>query len=103
MRRAVYAGIQKTADVLWDFARAVDRRFEERSFQPKWAPAPLLKQREKTFPPLGFPARPTRSARAASRRSGPRSCPASVDWKVLIEGNPGEIKALDRRGGRDRS
>ncbi len=32
MRRAVYAGIQKTADVLWDFARAVDRRFEERSF-----------------------------------------------------------------------
>ena len=55
MRRVVYAGVQRAADSLWRFARAVDRRFPERTFQPKWAPAPLLKQREKTFPPLGFP------------------------------------------------
>ena len=101
MRRAVYAGIQKSADVLWNFARAVDRRFEERSFRPKWAPAPLLKQREKTFPPLGLPA-PDRFALPPlrDRRSGPRSCPGDVDWKVLVEGNPGEIKAAIVERGR---
>src|SRR5262245_18581642 len=93
MRRAVYAGIQKTADVLWSLARSIDRRFPERSFRPKWAPAPLLKQRQKTFPPLGFP-RETDSLcpRCGSEVRG-QILSGEVDWKVLIEGNPGEIKA----------
>jgi len=47
VRNAIYGGVSKTADLLWRAARAIDRRFPERSFQPKWAPAPLLKQRER--------------------------------------------------------
>ena len=93
MRRAVYAGIQKTANVLWDFARAVDRRFEERSFRPKWAPAPLLKQREKTFPPLGFPRQTDSLCPRCVSEVRAEILSGDVDWKVLIEGNPGEIKA----------
>ena len=93
MRRAVYAGIQKTADVLWDFARAVDRRFAERSFRPKWAPAPLLKQREKTFPPLGFPRQTDSLCPRCVSEVRAEILSGDVDWKVLIEGNPGEIKA----------
>ena len=93
MRRAVYAGIQKSADVLWSFARAVDRRFAERSFQPKWAPAPLLKQREKTFPPLGFPRQTDSLCPRCVSEVRTEILSGDVDWKVLIEGNPGEIKA----------
>jgi len=93
MRRAVYAGIQKSADVLWSFARAVDRRFAERSFQPKWAPAPLLKQREKTFPPLGFPRETDSLCPRCVSEVRTEILSGDVDWKVLIEGNPGEIKA----------
>jgi tetraether lipid synthase len=93
MRRAVYAGIQKSADVLWNFARAVDRRFAERSFRPKWAPAPLLKQREKTFPPLGFPRQTDSLCPRCVSEVRTEILSGDVDWKVLIEGNPGEIKA----------
>ncbi len=93
MRRAVYAGIQKTADVLWGVARAVDRRFPERSFKPKWAPAPLLKQREKTFPPLGFPRQTDSLCPRCVTEVRTQILSGDVDWKVLIEGNPGEIKA----------
>jgi len=93
MRRAVYAGIQKSADVLWSFARAVDRRFAERSFRPKWAPAPLLKQREKTFPPLGFPRQTDSLCPRCVTEVRTEILSGDVDWKVLIEGNPGEIKA----------
>jgi uncharacterized radical SAM superfamily Fe-S cluster-containing enzyme len=93
MRRAVYAGIQKTADVLWGLARAVDRRFPERSFRPKWAPAPLLKQREKTFPPLGFPRETDSLCPRCVSEVRSQILSGEVDWKVLIEGNPGEIKA----------
>jgi len=93
MRRAVYAGIQKSADVLWDFARAVDRRFAEKSFRPKWAPGPLLKQREKTFPPLGFPRQTDSLCPRCVSEVRAEILSGDVDWKVLIEGNPGEIKA----------
>ena len=83
MRRAIYAGIPKSADALWDSARAIDRRFPERSFQPKWAPAPLLKQRERTFPPARLSAR-DRLALPALRQGGADRDPLRRrDWKVL--------------------
>ena len=100
MRRVVYAGVQRAADSLWRFARAVDRRFPERSFQPKWAPAPLLKQREQTFPPLGFPAQ-DRLALPALRQGGPRADPLG---RSRLEGpHRGQARrdpGRDRRGGR---
>ena len=43
------------ANALWPLVRAYNARFERPSPHPKWAPAPLLKRRERTFPPLGWP------------------------------------------------
>jgi uncharacterized radical SAM superfamily Fe-S cluster-containing enzyme len=93
MRRVVYAGVQRAADSLWRFARAVDRRFPERTFQPKWAPAPLLKQREKTFPPLGFPRKTDSLCPRCVSEVRSQILSGEADWKVLIEGKPGEIPA----------
>jgi hypothetical protein len=93
MRRALYSGLRTAADAMWRLARAVDRRFPERSVHPSWAPAPLAKQRERTFPPLGFP-RETDSLcpRCVTEVRG-QILSGEADWKVLIEGNPGEIRA----------
>jgi uncharacterized radical SAM superfamily Fe-S cluster-containing enzyme len=89
----VYSGIRRAADSLWGLARAADRRFPERSFQPKWAPAPLLKQRERTFPPLGFPRKTDSLCPRCVSEVRAQILSGEADWKVLIEGKPGEIPA----------
>jgi 7,8-dihydro-6-hydroxymethylpterin dimethyltransferase len=93
MRRAVYSGIRRAADGLWSVARAIDRRFPERSFQPRWAPAPLLKQRERSFPPLGFPRKTDSLCPRCVSEVRSQILSGEADWKVLIEGRPGEIPA----------
>ena len=47
--------LTQTARVAWPVFQAVNRRFEAQSFQPKWAPAPLLKSHQRSKPPLGWP------------------------------------------------
>jgi 7,8-dihydro-6-hydroxymethylpterin dimethyltransferase len=93
MRRVLYSGVQRVADALWSVARGIDRRFPEGSFQPKWAPAPLLKQREKTFPPLGFPRKTDSLCPRCVSEVRSEILSGEADWKVLIEGKPGEIPA----------
>src|SRR5437867_2637284 len=44
-----------TANVAWPVVKKLNRTFERPSLKPKWAPAPLLKSRERTFPQLGWP------------------------------------------------
>ena len=93
MRRIIYGGVRRTAEALWRVARSIDRRFPENSFQPEWAPAPLLKQRERSFPKFGFPRETDSLCPSCVKEVRSRILSGEVDWKVLIEGNPGEIKA----------
>jgi len=93
MRRALYAGLRSGADLLWRAVRTIDRRFPEGSFQPKWAPAPLLKQRQRSFPNLGFPRQTDSLCPGCVKEVRSQILSGEADWKVLIDGNPGEIKA----------
>ncbi|MGH9318091.1 MAG: radical SAM protein [Thermoanaerobaculia bacterium] len=93
MRNAMYAGVRRGAEVLWRIARAVDRQFPERSFQPKWAPAPLAKQRQRSFPKLGFPRETDSLCPRCVKEVRDQILSGEVDWKVLVDGKPGEIKA----------
>jgi tetraether lipid synthase len=93
MRRAVYSGIRRAANSLWALSRFVDKKFPERTFQPKWAPAPLLKKRERTMPPLGFPRRTDSLCPRCVSEVRAQILSGEADWKVLIEGRPGEIAA----------
>jgi uncharacterized radical SAM superfamily Fe-S cluster-containing enzyme len=94
------APIQIVANALWHLVRAYNTRFERPSPHPKWAPSPLLKRRERTFPPLGWP------------RETDSLCPACVievraailegraDLRILVEDKPGEIRAtISEEGG----
>ncbi len=93
MRNAIYSGLRLTADALWRGTRAIDRRFEQNSFQPKWAPAPLLKQKERTFPQFGFPRETDSLCPKCVTEVRTKILSGEADWKVLVDGNPGEIKA----------
>ncbi|HEY6929398.1 MAG TPA: radical SAM protein [Thermoanaerobaculia bacterium] len=93
MRKTIYAGIRNVAELSWRAARAIDRRFPERSLKPKWAPQPLLKQRDRTFPKLGFPRETDSLCPGCVKEVRDQILSGGTDWKVLVEGNPGEIKA----------
>jgi len=93
MRRAIYGGVSKAAGALWSAARALDRRFPQRSFHPKWAPGPLAKQREKTFPNLGFPRETDSLCPRCVTEVRAQILSGEADWRLLVEGSPGEIKA----------
>jgi uncharacterized radical SAM superfamily Fe-S cluster-containing enzyme len=93
MRSTLYSGLRSGAEALWRVTRAIDRLFPQRSFQPKWAPAPLLKQRERSFPKLGFPRETDSLCPGCVKEVRSKILSGEVDWKVLVDGNPGEIKA----------
>jgi uncharacterized radical SAM superfamily Fe-S cluster-containing enzyme len=94
MRSALYSGLRSGAEVLWRAVRAIDRLFPQQSFQPKWAPAPLLKQRERSFPKLGFPRETDSLCPGCVKEVRSKILSGEADWKVLVDGNPGEIKAM---------
>jgi hypothetical protein len=93
MRKTIYGGVSKAAGALWGAARALDRRFQQKSFHPKWAPAPLLKQRERSFPQLGFPRQTDSLCPRCVAEVRAQILSGEADWKVLVDGRPGEIKA----------
>ncbi|HYK41326.1 MAG TPA: radical SAM protein [Thermoanaerobaculia bacterium] len=93
MRNPIYAGLRLAADGLWSLTRAVDARFPQNSFQPKWAPAPLLKQKERSFPTFGFPRETDSLCPRCVTEVRTKILSGEADWKVLVDGNPGEIKA----------
>src|SRR5690349_21025439 len=82
-----------TARVAWPLVQLYNKKFERPSAQPKWAPAPLLKRRERSFPQLGWP----RSTDSLCPRCVKEARTAILDGtralSELIEGKPGEIPA----------
>ena len=93
MRKAIYSGVRHTADALWRIVRSIDSRIPENSFQPAWAPGPLLKQRERSKPQFGFPRETDSLCPKCVVEARERILSGEADWKVLIDGKPGEIKA----------
>jgi len=93
MKTVVGRGLSAAANAGWHAFQVVNKRVPYRRIQPKWAPAPLLKTSERSFPELGYP------------RETDSLCPRCVvevreaiirgdeDWHILIDGRPGEIKA----------
>jgi uncharacterized radical SAM superfamily Fe-S cluster-containing enzyme len=82
-----------TARVAWPLVKLYNDRFERPSIKPAWAPAPLIKRRERTFPQLGWP----RTTDSLCPRCVQEARTAILDGKrslsELIDGKPGEIKA----------
>jgi uncharacterized radical SAM superfamily Fe-S cluster-containing enzyme len=77
----------------WPLVKKLNEKFERPSIQPKWAHAPLLKSRERTFPPLGWPRTTDSLCPRCVKEVREAILDGKVDLKVLVDGKPGEVKA----------
>ncbi len=83
-------GLAKAA---WPVFQLINKVHQGKPFQPKWAPAPLLRKKERTFPQLGWP-RITDSLCPRCIQEARKEIVSGVkDYTHLINENPGEIKA----------
>ena len=77
----------------WPALQAINRCFDGRSFQPKWAPAPLLKSRERKSPQLGWPRTTDSLCPTCVRETRTRILSGELAIDALINEHVGEIKA----------
>jgi 7,8-dihydro-6-hydroxymethylpterin dimethyltransferase len=83
----------KAANFVWPLLARYNTRFRGQRFQPKWAPAPLLREKERTFPTLGWPRRTDSLCPVCVREVRAAVLSGEKDLSEFISGNPGEIKA----------
>jgi uncharacterized radical SAM superfamily Fe-S cluster-containing enzyme len=89
----IAAGAARAA---WPLVARLNQRFERPSIQPKWAPAPLLKRRERSFPKLGWPRETDSLCPRCVKETRTAILDGTSDLGVLTDptrGKPGEIKA----------
>jgi 7,8-dihydro-6-hydroxymethylpterin dimethyltransferase len=91
--------LRLAANALWPLLRAYNARFERPSPQPKWAPAPLLKRRERSFPPLGWPRETDSLCPQCVKEVRTAILDGKAEVRTLVEGRPGEIRArIEQKG-----
>ncbi len=89
-----------SAKLLWPVFKLVNKIHQGTPFQPKWAPAPLLRRKERTFPQLGWPRKTDSLCPKCVKEVREAIVSGEKDYSILIYENPGEIKAdiIERDG-----
>jgi len=100
MIRIAESGLSRAARWVWPYVQKLNRAIERPGIHPKWAPAPLLKRRERTFPQLGFPRETDSLCPKCVKAVRSEILSGQRDLRTLIDGKPGEIKAqiIERDG-----
>jgi uncharacterized radical SAM superfamily Fe-S cluster-containing enzyme len=102
MRPAAVAGkgLSSLASAAWSAFQAVNRWIPSKAMQPRWAPGPMLKSRERTFPQFGWPRETDSLCPGCVKEVRNAVVNGEMDYRVLVEGNPGEIRAriVEREG-----
>ena len=93
LRRLAGHASVAAANVVWSGFQVVNRRIPSKSFQPKWAPAPLLKSTERTKPVLGFPRQTDSLCPKCVKEARAKILSGEMALEELKSGGPGEIKA----------
>ena len=88
------------ANALWPLLRAYNTRFERPSPHPTWAPAPLLKKRERTFPPLGWPRETDSLCPRCVKEVRTAILDGTTEVRTLIDGQARRDAREDPREGR---
>ncbi|HZM16394.1 MAG TPA: radical SAM protein [Candidatus Krumholzibacteria bacterium] len=99
--RAVDAALSKSAEALWPVFQFANNRLKPgKPFQPRWAPAALPRSWERSFPKLGWPRETDSLCPQCVKEVRAEILADRVEPRVLVEGNPGEIKAtvIERDG-----
>jgi 7,8-dihydro-6-hydroxymethylpterin dimethyltransferase len=85
--------LSKAAKQAWPLVQKLNAAIERPSPHPKWAPAPLLKRRERTFPQLGWPRETDSLCPRCVKEVRTAILSGEQDLSLLIDGKPGEIRA----------
>jgi 7,8-dihydro-6-hydroxymethylpterin dimethyltransferase len=85
--------LSSTARRAWPLVQRLNRALERPAPHPSWAPAPLLKRRERTFPELGFPRETDSLCPKCVKEVRSDVLSGKRDLRTLIDGRPGEIRA----------
>jgi uncharacterized radical SAM superfamily Fe-S cluster-containing enzyme len=88
------------AKLAWPVFQAINRRFDEYSFHPKWAPGPLLKSHQRTKPQFGWPRSTDSLCPTCVRETRARILSGELAVEALKDSKVGEITAhiLERDG-----
>ncbi|HKY40358.1 MAG TPA: radical SAM protein [Polyangiaceae bacterium] len=81
------------ANALWPWALRYADRMPGKPIQPKWAPAPLQRKAERTFPTLGWPRQTDSLCPECTKEARARVLSGDQDLDVFIAENPGAIRA----------
>jgi uncharacterized radical SAM superfamily Fe-S cluster-containing enzyme len=91
--KPVELALTSVARVCWPAFQAVNRRFSSGTFQPAWAPRPLLKSSERTSPSLGWPRTTDSLCPECVKEARRRILGGDLDVNALVTSHAGEIKA----------
>jgi uncharacterized radical SAM superfamily Fe-S cluster-containing enzyme len=86
-------GVSAAASLAWHAVQTVNRAIPDRPFHPGWAPAPMLKQKDRTFPQLGFPRETDSLCPQCVIEVRDSILAGEADWQLLVTDKPGEIRA----------
>jgi uncharacterized radical SAM superfamily Fe-S cluster-containing enzyme len=91
--RGVERAASSAAKSAWPLVQKLNKVIERPSLQPKWAPAPLIKRKDRTFPELGWPRETDSLCPTCVREVRAQILSGEKDLSTLIDGKPGEIRA----------
>src|SRR5689334_5294067 len=98
--RTIDWAVCKAAGATFNTIQFFNRVNPNPSFTPKWSDKPLLKSWEKPKPPLGWPRDTDSLCPKCIPEIRQKIVDGEVDYKILMEGPVGEIKAkiIERNG-----
>jgi uncharacterized radical SAM superfamily Fe-S cluster-containing enzyme len=98
--KPVELALTGAARLIWPTFQAVNRQFEGQSFHPTWAPAPLLKSRQRSRPIFGWPRTTDSLCPTCVRDTRARILSGEQSIDLLVNEKCGEIPAqiLEREG-----
>jgi 7,8-dihydro-6-hydroxymethylpterin dimethyltransferase len=83
----------KAANLIWPLVERYGERFAKDPLTPKWAPAPLQRKQQRTFPTLGWPRRTDSLCPTCVKEVRTAVLSGQTDLRELVAGRPGEISA----------
>jgi uncharacterized radical SAM superfamily Fe-S cluster-containing enzyme len=94
--------LSRAAALIWPIFQFFNMKIGKPSpsFQPKWAPAPLLKSDQRSTPQLGWPRETDSLCPKCVKEAREEILSGQADLDLILKGHPGEIKAkiLERDG-----
>jgi uncharacterized radical SAM superfamily Fe-S cluster-containing enzyme len=90
---AIEKALTRVADAAWPAVKRFNEVLPGEALQPKWAPAPLQKNKQKTAPQLGWPRETDSLCPRCVAEVRTAVLAGEKDLSVYVDQKPGEIRA----------